>query len=69
MTEVTPPAPPVSSLVPSNSTAASALAIPLVVILSWALSLKGITMPIGVEAALGGIISTLAGYLPRSGRQ
>jgi hypothetical protein len=54
---------------PSNSTSASALGAALAVILVWVLSLRGVTMPIGVEAAFGGLLSTLAGYLPRSGRQ
>jgi hypothetical protein len=64
-----PPAPPSSGFAPSNSSNASAAGTFLAVIIAWWLSLKGIFMPAGVEAAFGGILAFIAGYLPKSGRK
>lgn len=48
---------------PSNSTYASGfIGIPAATIISWIVSLTGITMPGPVEAAIGVIISTAIGY-------
>jgi hypothetical protein len=58
-----------SSAVPSASTTASGVGGAVVAIIIYVLSLKGITIPPGVEALLGGLAATLSGYLPQSGRK
>lgn len=54
--------------VPSGSTMASTAGGALVALIIYGLSLKGITIPAGVEALLGGLGAALSGYLPKSGR-
>ena len=63
------PNPVPTGVVPSNSTTASAAGGSLAAIIIYILSFKGITFPAGMEAALAVVISTLAGYLPASGRK
>ena len=57
------------SLTPSNSTTGSAIGGALAVVIVYIFSLKGITLPAGVEAAVAAIMGTMAGYLPASGRK
>jgi hypothetical protein len=60
--------PPLPALAPSASTMASGLGGAVAVILVYVLSLKGIFLPAGVEAAVAWVVSTVAGYIPRAGR-
>lgn len=57
-----------SSAVPSNSTNASALGTAVAAVLFIVLSKYGVNLPAGSEAAVAGLLATLAGYLPKSGR-
>lgn len=56
------------SLAPSGSTAASMLAAFLAATIVFILHAKGIDVPAGYEALLGGALTAAAGYIPRSGR-
>jgi hypothetical protein len=58
-----------SGFTPSASTGASGIGASVAAIVIYLLSLKGITFPAGLEAAIAGVFTTVAGYLPRSGRQ
>ena len=64
----TPNGPP-SGFTPSASTGASGIGASVAAIVIYLLSLKGITFPAGLEAAIAGLFTTLAGYIPKSGRQ
>lgn len=67
-----PPAIPESSgpgLMPSGSTNASVLGGSLATLIIYILGYKGITFPAGAEAALAVLVTSLAGYIPKSGRQ
>jgi hypothetical protein len=63
------PAPQPSGLTPSASTGASGIGASIAAVVIYLLSLKGITFPAGMEALIAGIFTTVAGYLPNSGRQ
>ena len=65
----TPPAAPQSGFTPSASTGASGIGASIAAVVIYLLSLKGITFPAGAEALIAGLFTTLAGYLPNSGRQ
>jgi hypothetical protein len=71
MTDPTPPPQPVTGpgIMPSASTSASALGGAIAAMIIFILGAKGITFPAGAEAALAVIVTTLAGYIPKSGRQ
>jgi len=60
---------PVPGNIPSPSTTASGIGGAIAAIVIWGLSLKGIFLPAGLEALLGGLTAAVAGYLPKSGRQ
>lgn len=60
---------PVPGYSPSNSTTGSAIGAALATLVVYGFHLKGIDFPAGVEAAIGGLISLAAGYLPASGRK
>lgn len=62
------PVSPPSSAAPSGSTVASGVGGSIVAIAIYLLSLKGITIPPGLEALLGALGAALSGYLPKSGR-
>jgi hypothetical protein len=62
-----PPQPP--GLTPSSSTNASALGGAIAALIIFILGAKGITFPAGAEAAIAVIVTTIAGYIPKSGRQ
>ena len=64
-----PPMNPLPSLAPSGSTNASLLGAALSTIVIYILSLKGINLPAGIESAVAGLVTVLAGYLPASGRR
>jgi len=50
-------------MTPSTSTVASiGLGVPLAVLVSWGLSLAGITMPVEAQTALGAVLSAIVGY-------
>lgn len=56
-------------LVPSNSTVASGAGGALAVLIVAVCHQFGLNFPAGVEAAIAVIITTVAGYLPKAGRQ
>lgn len=60
---------PTPGALPSNSTTATAIGGAIATIVIWGLSLKGITLPPGVECAAGVLFSTICGYFPQSGRK
>lgn len=55
---------------PSNSTIASVtLGAPIAILVCWLVkAITGVEMPVEVGAALGGLISALAGYFPQGGK-
>ncbi len=57
-----------NNLTPSNSTNASLISGAITAIIIWYAGTKGITFPAGVEAGITGLVATLVGYLPQSGR-
>jgi len=61
--------PPQAAYIPSNSTNASGAGAFVSVIIIYILSLKGIFLPAGVESAVTGLLTVLAGYIPKSGRR
>lgn len=67
--ELVPPPPPAPGLSPSNSTSASVVGGSLATLIIYILAQKGITFPAGAEASLAVLATSLAGYLPKSGRQ
>jgi len=71
MVDPTPnPAPSQSpGLMPSGSTNASVLGGSIATFIIYILGAKGITFPAGAEAALAVIVTAIAGYIPKSGRQ
>ncbi len=60
---------PAPGLTPSSSTNASLLGGAIATLIIFALGAKGITFPAGAEAALAVVVTALAGYIPKSGRQ
>ncbi len=54
---------------PSGSTIASGIGGSVAAVVIFILGQFGITLPAGVEAGLAIVVSTLAGYLPASGRK
>jgi hypothetical protein len=56
-------------LAPSSSTSASVFGAFLAATIVFALHAKGIDVPAGYEALLGGAMTAAAGYIPRSGRR
>jgi len=54
---------------PSASTTGSAIGAALATIIVYGFHTKGVDFPAGMEAAIGAIITVLAGYLPASGRR
>jgi len=64
-----PAPPPPPSLLPSSSTTGSAIGAALATVIVYGFHTKGIDFPAGMEAAIGAIITVLAGYLPASGRR
>lgn len=56
-------------MTPSRSTVASVgLGIPVATILSWVVSLTGVTIPDNVEVAFGVVVSAAIGYFFRGGQ-
>jgi hypothetical protein len=60
---------PSAGLAPSASTTGSIIGAALATIIVYIFHLKGIDFPAGMEAAIGALISVLAGYLPAAGRR
>ena len=56
-------------MMPSNSTNASLIGGAVATLLMYILGQKGITFPAGAEAALAVLVTAVAGYFPKSGRQ
>ena len=56
-------------LTPSGSSVASSFGGSLAVIIVFIFHAYGINFPAGVEAAIAVLITTVAGYLPTSGRR
>jgi hypothetical protein len=69
MADTPPTAPPTPGFVPSASTTGSAIGAALATIIVYGFHTKGIDFPAGMEAAIGAIITVLAGYLPAAGRR
>jgi hypothetical protein len=69
MNTPTPVPPPPPGLTPSSSTNTSALGGAIAALIIFILGAKGITFPAGAEAAIAVIVTTIAGYIPKSGRQ
>lgn len=61
--------PPQTGASPSNSTVATLIGGSAASLLFYILATRGITLPAGAEAQTAILFATLAGYLPRSGRQ
>jgi len=59
---------PLPALTPSNSTTFSALGGALSVIVIWVIGLFHVVIPPEVAASIAVVVSTFAGYIPRSGR-
>jgi len=57
------------NLTPSGSSTGSLIGASLATLVVYCFHLKGIDFPAGVEAAIGGVITVLAGYIPATGRQ
>lgn len=60
------PVPP--NLTPSGSTNMTVVGGSIASIIVWLLSLKGVFLPAGLEAAVATLVAALAGYIPKSGR-
>lgn len=53
---------------PSASTVATGLSGAVTIIVIWIIGQRGVVIPPEIAAAITVVISTLTGYLPRSGR-
>lgn len=60
---------PAQSLIPSTSTVGSGIGASVAVIVVSIFHMRGIDFPAGFEAAIAGLITVIAGYIPNSGRK
>jgi hypothetical protein len=64
-----PPAPAAPGLTPSNATLGSSLGALIAFIVISIFHAYHVDFPAGVEGAIASVITIIAGYIPRSGRQ
>lgn len=63
------PVNPAPGAVPSASTTATGIGGAIATLIIYGLSLKGINLPAGAEAAVAVLVATIAGYIPAAGRK